>query len=182
MKNTLEVSTQALGLGERLSREILKQNPGLGIKAQEMAKVIADSGISRALSAMIVSAVYAPENKGRGQTTKSHWFVEALKSSSYKDRLEYIGRNKNAMQRFVAEMDAIDDSREALSTYCTFSFSDCFLLSQAGIGESEAMATMSDIEGFGKTTYQARRILMLAARAVINKDCATVGGAVEQLL
>lgn len=165
----------------RLSSQILKACPGLGKKADEMAGVLAESGISRALGNMIVSAVYSPDHAGRGQATKSHWFVAALKTSSYGNRLEYIGSNKNALQRFVAEMSEIDDSREALSTYCAFSFADCFLLSEAGIGESEATAIMADCEADGKTTFQARRILMKAARCVINKECATVEGAVQML-
>ena len=164
-----------------LSRQILKANPGLAGKAEEAAKVLSDSGISRALGNMIVSAVYSPDNGGRGQATKSHWFIEALKTSSYGNRLDYIGSNKSALQRFVAEMSAIDDSREALASYCSFSFADCFLLAEAGVGESEASAIMSDCESDGKTTYQAKRILMKAARAVISKECATVECAVQML-
>lgn len=181
ISSSLGLTKQASDLQKKLHSQILKANPGLGDKASEMADILAESGISRALSLMIVSAVYSPDNAGRGQTTKSHWFVSALKTSSYGNRLNYIGSNKNALQRFVAEMGEIDDSRESLSTYCGFSFADCFLLSEAGISEAEAMAIMADCEADGKTTHQARRILMKAARSVIDKQCATVSGAVEML-
>lgn len=179
---TLAVSTQVSDLRVKLSRQILKANPGLVAAANDMADVLAASGISRALAAMIVSAVYNPIHQGTGQTTKSHWFVAALNTSSYADRLQYIGSNKNALQRFVAEMEEIDNSREALSTYCSFSFADMFLLSEAGVSESEAMAAMADIESLGKSTAQAKRILMLAARAVQQRQVSTINCAIDQLV
>ena len=172
---------QTTNAEEKLTRQILKTNKGLGSMAAEAAKVLADSGISNALSTMIVSAVYDPVNNGRGQSTKSHWFVEALKTSSYGSRLEYIGKNKNALQRFVADMEMINESRDALSTYCSFSFADCFYLSECGILESEAMSLMSELESSCKTTFQAKRILMKAARMVLEEKCATINSAIEFL-
>lgn len=173
---------QTINLRAKLSREIIKSNPGLGSKALEMAEVLANSGISRALASMIVSAVYDPANRGLGQTTKAHWFVGALKASSYGNRLEYIGSNKNALQRFVAEMEDIDNSREALGTYCSFSFADMFLLAEAGVGESEAMAAMADLDALGKSQFQSKRILMLSARAVQSGQVSTLQCAIDQIL
>lgn len=161
-----------------IESQILKLCPGLGAAAQASADVIANSGVSRALATMIVTAVYTP-GLGTGQSTKSHWFVDALKSSSYGNRLAYFGSNKNALERFVSEMDAVDNCRETLKSYCSFSFADCFYLSECGIGESEAAAIMADLESDGKTAFQAKRILMKSAKMVLSGECATINSAIE---
>jgi hypothetical protein len=96
-------------------KQILRADPGVGEKSLAIAESLADSGFTPAAAAMIIQSVYSSEialNRGRG--TRIKWFTQMV-HNRYGSRLDKIKSDYKAMRAFLADIEEINEMRDALN-------------------------------------------------------------------
>jgi hypothetical protein len=173
----------ASSLERRFVRHILKMNPGMGEKTLAIAASLADSGMPPSAGLMLLDAIYKPETAdGRGQGTRTRWFVEAVRSR-YAHRLEKAGTDYKAFRALMGELEEVVEMRDELNNdgYST-SFHAAFVLSEVGLTADEVKVLIFDLLPH-LSAYPATqlKIVVSAAMAVKAGQFSTMEGALRFL-
>jgi hypothetical protein len=170
--------SRRVALARKLTRNLIRLNPGLGEAAQHQADLLADCALSPTQALMVIEAIYSPTvTAGHGQSTKTKWMVQALRER-YADRLEKIASNSALFLGFLADLEEVVEERERVnSTDISFSFHEMFLCDEIGLCADEINRILSTQDCKPIT---AKKRLMTAVELVKAGHCATVEGALCQ--
>jgi len=165
---------------KRFTKRLLALHPGLGKTAETMAALLSDSGLGTAASAMVLSAVYSSGDlQGRGQSTRSMWFVEAIRNR-YGHRLEMIKNDPKAFESFIYDMGVVTEMRDQLKGEdYSVSFHAAFLLWELGESSDSVIQIAESMESPYKGS--AIKIIVRAAQLVKSGEFSMLETAVREL-
>jgi len=150
----------------RLAVSILKLDPGMGPKSQEIAHVMCDAGLNPSFAVTLIRAIYAPTDPmGRGQSTRINHAVKAIQNR-YGHRLDVIKHDVKRCKVFIAEMEDVFDMRDTIrGEGFSITFEQAFLLWELGYDADSVLGIIQEQCG-QMSPVMATKMVVKSAQSV----------------
>jgi hypothetical protein len=153
MRQQEEKRTQALQT--RYLTALVRLNPGLGKKTEEVALYLANIGLKQGEVMALLNTVYLPTHKdGRGQAQRAIYFTKALVNRYGERYLANIRQNLPAFLGFLGQVSEAVDMRDEVNDAlkenekdrANISFYDALALEVAGLSTEAYLGYLADLK------------------------------------